>query len=242
MSDFEKTFVCQVEEMFMRVLFVVMLLFVLVANAWENEHAPAFKMKPAAVEAMPASGLTNFVRRVIRNGFFREVCDEEYLNSPSNFFYEYSWGCVLDLNGDGIKDFVFRIPWMCMGVSGAMSTVHIIVSDGKGGRIENVIEGYYVETNDFVEIAGKPYFRQSTHFEQENDKCSFEKSPYDHWVYQVFAFGKDGIMKLANSEVGWKLPKATIDGDQKFRQVGLTASDLKKIARITRPTSRKYVP
>lgn len=227
----------------MRVLFVAMLLFVLVANAWEEEHAPAFKMEPAAIEAMPASGLTNFVRRVIRNGFFREVCDEEYLNSPSNFFYEYSWGGVLDLNGDGIKDFVFRIPWMCLGISGAMSTVHIIVSDGKGGRIENVIEGYYVETNDFVEIAGKPYFRQSCFFEQLNENCAFEKSQHNHWVYQVFAFGKDGVMRCANEEVGSPFPAVTVFYlNPHFKQIELTTSDLKKIARITSPTSRKYVP
>lgn len=211
--------------MSVKILMVTLFLSALVpsANAWMEKWAPEFKSKPVEVKKLSSHSVSNFVKTA------RSESPEAYAL--------YSKGCSCDLNGDGIDDFMLIIPWMGCGLNASLEEVFFIVSDGKGGRIENVAEGYGIELSDLVKIKGKVYFRHS-YFIGE-----LEKSKHNHWAYQVFSFGKDGKMRCANEEAGSPFPAVTIFYDNpKFKQVELTAADLKKIADETKVTVGKYKP
>lgn len=193
------------------------------AHAWMDQWAPEFKSDPVEVKKLSSHSVSNFVKTA------RSECPEAYAL--------YSKGCSCDLNGDGVDDFMFIIPWMGNGLNASLEEVFFIVSDGKDGRIENVVEGYGIETSDLVKVKGKVYFRHS-YFIGE-----LEKSKHNHWAYQIFAFGKDGKMRCANEEVGSPFPAVTIFyGNPKFKQIELTAADLKKIAEETKVVAEKYKP
>ena len=69
----------------------------------------------------------------------------------------------------------------------------------------------------------------------------FEKSQHNHWVYQMFSFDTNGVMRCANLEIGASFPAVTIFyNNPKFRQIELTDADLKKIADKTKPVVKKY--
>ena len=211
--------------MSVKILIVTLFLSALVpsANAWMGKWAPEIKSKPVEVKKLSSHSVSNFVKTA------RSESPEAYAL--------YSKGCSCDLNGDGIDDFMLIIPWMGCGLNASLEEVFFIVSDGKGGRIENVAEGYGIELSDLVKIKGKVYFRHS-YFIGVLEKCK-----HNHWAYQVFSFGKDGKMKCANEEVGSPFPAVTIFYDNpKFKQVELTAADLKKIADETKVTVGKYKP
>ena len=188
------------------------------ANAWMDQWAPEFKATAANVEALPKVSVSNYVCTATEGGEFR---------------WEYSEGYAIDLNDDGTKDQVFIIPWMGNGLSALGYYVHFMVSDGAKGRKKTVIEGYGVSKSDFVKVKGKTYFRHSEFFEH------FEKSEHNHWVYQLFSFDKNGVMKCSNADFGEKFPAVTIYYIKpKFRQIELTAGDLKKIAAETKPVAK----
>ena len=201
---------------FFGALFALMLTFD--ANAWMDQWAPEFKATAANVQALPESSVSNYVC----------TAREDY-----EFSWKYCEGYALDLNGDGVKDQVFIIPWMGNGLNAAGYDVHFIVSNGAKGRKKTVMEGYGVDKSDFVKVAGKTYFRHSKFFEQ------FEKSQHNHWVYQVFSFDKNGAMRCSNADFGKKFPAVTIFyNNPKFKQIELTKGDLKKIADGTKPVTR----
>ena len=180
------------------------------ANAWMDKWAPAFKATPADVQALSETTVSNY------------VCTAR---SEGEFMWRCSKGYTLDLNDDGIKDNVFIIPWMGMGLGAAGYDVHFIVSDGAKGRKKTIMEGYGVEKSDFVKVAGMTYFRHSMFFNQ------FEKSNHNHWVYQVFSFDKNGAIRCSNGDFGKQFPAVTIFYiNPKFKQIELTKGDLKKIA------------
>lgn len=201
---------------FANALFV--LLFTFDAFAWMDQWAPEFKAIAANVQVLPGSSVSNYVCAV---------------REESEFFWEYCKGYALDLNDDGIKDQVFILPWMGNGLNASGYDVHFIVSNGAKGRRKFVMEGYGVSKSDFVEVAGKTYFRHSKFFGQ------FEKSQHNHWVYQVFSFDKNGTMRCGNADFGTQFPAVTIFYIKpKFKQIELTKRDLEKIASETKPTSR----
>jgi hypothetical protein len=135
------------------------------------------------------------------------------------------------------KDFVFITPWMGCGLNACGYDAYFIVSDGKGGRVENYIGGYGIETSDIVNINGKIYFRHSDFFGH------FEKSQHNHWVFQLYSFDKNGMMKCANADVGELLPAATIFyKNPKFKAVELTKSDRRRIIEQTKPKSHAFNP
>ena len=200
---------------FVSALFALVLTFE--ASAWMDPWAPVFKAAPASVQALSRTSVSNYVCAAL--GY--------------EFRWKYSEGYALDLNDDGTEDQVFIIPWMGNGLLAAGYDVHFLVSNGAKGRRKTVMEGYGVEKSDFVKVAGKTYFRHSQFFEH------FEKSPHNHWVYQVFSFDKSGAMKCSNADLGKQFPAVTIYYiNPKFKQIELTKGDLKKIAAGTKPTSR----
>ena len=188
--------------------------------AWMDQWAPRMQSEPANVSVLS----TNVVMRVLQRNY------EGY-----EFSSKYAQGGEIDLNEDGVKDFVFIVPWMGNGLSASGYYTHFIVSDGKGGRIENNLDSYGAELSDIVKINGKIYFRHSNFFE------SFKKSAHNHWVFQVFSFGKDGVMRNANHEVGDHLPAVTIFySNPKFKQIELTSADKEVILKDTKPQFRKF--
>lgn len=179
------------------------------ANAWMEEWAPTFDCEPAKFTELPRKSISNYVAKAVG-------CDAVIASA--------SEGCELDLNGDRINDFVFAMPWMGCGLAGFGYDVHFVVSNGAGGRITNVISGYGVEMSDLVTFAGKTYFRDSIVM------GSFEKSNHNHWVYQLFEFGTNGVIRSANQKIGKPFPAVTIYyTNPKFKQIELTASDHKRI-------------
>ena len=189
------------------------------ACAWMDKWAPAFKSKPVDVQVLSEAAVSNYVC---------SAREEDYKS-----FWHYCEGYALDLNGDGIKDRVFFLPWMGNGLNAAGSDVHFLVSNGAKGRKKTVMEGYGVGKEDFMKVAEKTYFRHSMFFNH------FEKSEHNHWVYQVFSFGKDGAMRCSNGDFGTLFPAVTIFYENpKFRQIELTKGDLKKIAAETKPKAR----
>lgn len=166
----------------MRAAFVVLILLAVDAYAWMEEWAPTLKSTSANYRALPVKNVRTFV---------------ETLKSDNGYKYKeisvrLSEGATLDLNGDGIDDFVFIIPWMGCGLAGDGYWAHFIVSDGAKGRMENIVKCFGAELADLVKVGGKTYFRQSNHF------WGFEKSKHNHWVYQMFSFGTNGVMRCAN--------------------------------------------
>ena len=200
---------------FVSALFALVLTFE--ASAWMDPWAPVFKAAPASVQALSRTSVSNYVCTAL--GY--------------EFRWKYSEGYALDLNDDGTEDQVFIIPWMGNGLNASGYDVYFLVSNGAKGWRKTVMEGYGVEKSDFVKVAGKTYFRHSQFFEH------FEKSPHNHWVYQVFSFDKSGAMKCSNADLGKQFPAVTIYYiNPKFKQIELTKGDLKKIAAGTKPTSR----
>lgn len=123
------------------------------------------------------------------------------------------------------------------GLNASGYNAHFIVSDGKGGRIENKLEGYGFSLEDIVKVNGRIYCRHSTFFNE------FEKSDHNHWVFQFFSFGKDGVMRNANHEIGNSFPAVTIYySNPRFKQIELTPADRQKILDETKPKSFKYNP
>ena len=200
---------------FVSALFALVLAFD--ANAWMDPWAPVFKAAPASVQALSRTSVSNYVCNILGD----------------EFRWKYSDGYALDLNDDGTEDQVFIIPWMGNGLNASGYDVHFLVSNGAKGRRKTVMEGYGVEKSDFVKFAGKTYFRHSQFFEH------FEKSPHNHWVYQVFSFDKSGAMKCSNADLGKQFPAVTIYYiNPKFKQIELTKGDFKKIADETKPKSK----
>ena len=192
------------------------------AQAWMEGWAPKLKSTPAKLSVLSEKNIKWFV---------------EDVKSDSEFVSEYSKGVGVDLNNDGFKDFVFIIPWMGNGLNASGSNAHFIVSDGKGGRVENIIEGYGIKTSDIVNIDGKIYFRHSAFFE------SFEKSQHNHWVFQIYSFDTNGIMRCANADIGKSLPAATIFySNPKFKAIELTQADRQRIAQETKPKTQVFKP
>lgn len=189
-------------------------------NAWMDQWAPKIKSTPA--------NLTVFSNNAVERFLQRNYDDYHYSA-------QYSQGGEVDFNDDGIKDYVFIVPWMGNGLSACGYYTHFIVSDGKGGRIENTLDSYGAELSDIVKINGKVYFRHSDFF------GSFEKSAHNHWAFQFFSFGKDGIMRNANHEIGDYLPAVTIFySNPKFKQIELTSSDRKTITSQTKPKANSF--
>lgn len=187
------------------------------ANAWMDKWAPEFKAEPAKMQELTEEAVSNFVYRV-RNG-------DAFCEFGS---WKYCEGYRLDLNGDGVEDQMYIIPWMGCGLNASGYDAHFRVSDGAKGWKETVVEGYGIEKADLVQVAGKTYFRHSTFFE------AFENSQHNHWVYQVFAFGDDGSIRCANGDFGELFPAVTIYyNDPKFRQIELTPGDQEEIATET---------
>jgi hypothetical protein len=188
--------------------------------AWMDRWALKLQGEPAKLSVLSTNAVVRFLQR--------NYADYE-------FSFKYAEGGEIDLNEDGIKDYVFFVPWMGNGLNASGYYTHFIVSDGKGGRIENSLDSFGAELADVVEINGKIYFRHSCFFE------AFEKSAHNHWVFQVFSFGKDGVMRNANREVGGHLPAVTIFySDPKFKQIELTSADKAAILKGTKPQFRKF--
>lgn len=202
----------------MRFLTILLLFLAFNANAWMERWAPEFKTTPAKYRKLSAQSVTNFV-----NAAWGDE-GEESIRS------QYSQGGAFDLNGDKIEDYVFVIPWIGCGLAGDGYNVYFIVSNGKGGRTESVMECFGADISDLVSISGKPFFKVSSFHGH------FEKSIHNHWVYQMLSFGKDGTVKCANAEIGKPFPAVTIFYENpKFRQIELTTGDLKKIASELKP-------
>ena len=201
---------------------ILLLAFSSAAHAWMERWAPELKSTTAKASVLLPKSIKWFV---------------EDVKSDSEFSAKYSEGVGIDLNNDGIKDFVFIIPWMGNGLHVCGYDAHFIVSGGKGGRVQNSIGGYGIETSDIVNINGKIYFRHSDFFEH------FERSQHNHWVFQLYSFDKNGIMKCANADVGGSFPAAPIFYENpKFKAVALTESDRRRISEQTKPKSSAFNP
>ena len=203
-------------------VFIFLFAFSPLAHAWMDSYAPKLKSTPAKLSVLSKKNIKWFV---------------EDVKSGSEFVSKYSEGVGVDLNDDGYKDFVFIIPWMGNGLSASGYNAHFIVSEGKGGRVENIIEGYGIDISDIVNIDGKIYFRHSAFFE------SFEKSQHNHWVFQIYSFDTNGIMRCANADIRKSFPAATIFySNPKFKAIELTDADRQRIAQETKPKSQVFKP
>lgn len=190
------------------------------ASAWMDQWAPEFTATAAEVQALSGTSVSNYVRTIAWEG--------EPLYSPLS--WQYSEGYALDLNGDGIDDQVFLIPWVGNGLNADGYDVHFFLSNGAKGWRKTVMAGYGVDKSDFVKVAGKTYFRHSAFFHE------FEKSKHNHWVYQVFSFDKEGAMRCGNADFGKLFPAVTIFYENpRFRQIELTEGDLRIIAAGNQP-------
>ena len=193
------------------------LFFAFDADAWMEEWAPEFAATPVEVQELSEPVVSNYVFSV---------------RDDLTFSWQYCDGYTLDLNGDGIDDQVYIIPWMGNGLNASGNDVHFIVSNGAKGWRKTLIQGYGVNKRDFVKVEEKTYFRHSAFFNE------FAKSKHNHWVFQVFSFDKKGVMRCSNKDFDKLFPAVTIFYiSPRFWQIELTRRDLKKIAAETQPTS-----
>ena len=98
------------------------MLLVIDAYAWMEPWAPPFKSTSANYRVLPARSVQAFVETLKY---------DEY--KYDELQVRFSEGAALDLNGDGIDDFVFIIPWMGCGLGADGYWAHFIVSDGARG-------------------------------------------------------------------------------------------------------------
>ena len=210
---------CNMKRMFSSVCVLGWFMVALSAHAWMDDWAPAFNCTPAEAEKLSAANVSNFVSKVR----FEDM----------DSYWQYCEGYKIDLNGDGIKDFVYILPWMGCGLAACGYDAHFRVSAGANGWADTVIEGYNISKDDLVNVAGKTYFRHS-HF------CgNLEKSAHNHWIYQVFSFDKNGTMICSNSDFGKLFPAVTIYYiNPKFKQIELTSGDRKKIEEWSKASIR----
>lgn len=189
------------------------------ANAWWEDHQPKMEFTPAKIKEITGDDLIPFLK---------------LFTSEIEWKGEYSKGVQVDLNNDGVNDYVVIIPWLGCGLNGSGYDGYFIVSVGHGSRNVYYIEGYDMSPSDIVKINGKTYFRHSTML------GNFEKSIHNHWVYQIFSFEKEGYMRRANKDIGSIFPAVTIYyNDPRFEQIELTEADIKSIEKQTRPKSIK---
>ena len=199
----------------------------LVANAcaWMEPWAPQFECTPAGFRTLPGETV-EYLFSVLGDSDGRPYDD---------FRFGHSEGVALDLNGDGTDDIALFIPYMGCGLAANGYSAHFLVSDGEGGCTENILECYGAEPSDLVDVDGKTYFRQSNHVWHD------EKSNHNYWVYQVFSFGTNGLMKCANDEVGDPFPGITVHYETpRFEQADLEPAVRKEIAEEAKPVSRKF--
>lgn len=116
------------------------------ANAWMEDWAPAFNCTPVAAEKLSETNVSNFVSKV---------------RFEEDSYWQCCEGYKLDLNGDGIKDFVYILPWRGCGLAGDGYYAHFRVSAGANGWTDTIIDGYNISKEDLVNISGKVYFRNS---------------------------------------------------------------------------------
>ena len=189
------------------------------AYAWMEAWAPQFNCTPAEVEELSAVNVRNFVSTV----------HPEKMDSYS----EYCEGYKIDVNGDGIKDYMYVLPWMGCGLNACGYDAHFRVSAGANKWTDTIVEGYNISKDDLVKVGAKTYFRHSYWCE------NFENSKHNHWVYQVFSFDKKGKMLCSNSDFDKLLPAVTIYYiNPKFKQIQLTSGDLKQIEDATKQSIR----
>ncbi len=199
------------------------------ANAWMEDWAPKFDCTPAEVEELPAENVSNYVSTVHFEGDWY----------PGDSYWERCKGYSLDLNGDGIKDYVYCLPYYGCGVASRGYETHCRVSAGADKWVDTYILGMGDGTSkdNLVKVAGKVYFRHSELF------GNFENSEHNHWVYQVFSFNKQGEFICSNGDFGGLFPAVTIFYiNPKFKQIKLTSRDLEKIERFTRGISEQHGP
>lgn len=180
------------------------------AFAWMDAWAPDFNPPPAPVREMSWTCVSNFAVAV-------HWCDRDS-------YWTSCHGGLLDLNGDGVEDQVFILPWMGCGLGNHLYSAYFFVSSKKDGWTATRIDGYGMSMSDLVSVRGKVYFRHS------HIACGFEKSQHNHWVYQIFSFDAKGDMVCANSDFERLFPAVTIYYEKpKFKQIDLTANDRKII-------------
>ncbi len=194
------------------------------ANAWMDEWAPAFKGDPVEVQVLPEATVSNFVCSVKKGDI-----DWDFDN------WEYCKGYSIDLNGDGIKDSLFIVPWFGNGaLAGYSYEAHFRVSTGSKSWVDTAIECLGNTKADLVEVAGTIYFRHSMIY------GGFEKSQHNHFVHQLFSFDKSGAMVCRNGDFGKLFPAVTIYYiNPKFKQIELTKKDLREIEDKTKSIVRQ---
>jgi hypothetical protein len=198
-----------------KTLILLLALVSLNAYAWTEGWHPKFDCKPAKVNEITGKDLIPFL-----NLFSDEV----------KWKAEYSKGAQIDLNNDGIYDYIIVIPWLGCGLAYSGFDIFFIVSSSEGERKIIYLEGYDVEISDLIEIDGKIYFKHSTWLGE------FEKSFHNHWVYQIFSFNKSGEMQNANHKMSNLFPAVTIYyKNPRFKQIELTEADKVSIFNQTRP-------
>lgn len=187
--------------------------------------APRFECAPASFRTLSDENVEHL---------FSALKDSDG-NPYDDFRFGHSKGVALDLNGDGTDDIALFIPYLGCGLAADGYSAHFLVSDGEGGCMENILECYGAEPSDLVNVDGKTYFRQSNHV------WHYDKSKHNYWVYQMFSFETNGLMKCANDEVGDPFPGITIHYETpRFEQADLEPAVRQEIAEEAKPVSRKF--
>ena len=201
------------------------LLLVANAYAWMEPWAPKFDCSPAGFRTLPEDTVE----------YLSSALKDSDGSPYDDFRFGHTKGVALDLNGDGTDDIALFIPYLGCGLAANGYSAHFLVSDGEGGCMENILECYGAEPSDLVNVDGKTYFRQSNHVWHS------DKSEHNYWVYQMFSFGTNGLMKCANDEIGDPFPAITIHYETpRFEPADLEPAVRKEIAEEAKPVSRKF--
>lgn len=107
------------------------------ANAWMDEWAPPFEFTTAEYRELSHDYVTNFVstlKDMDGSYYYRDDwdnCPDEWWRCAEDWDrIEYAKGAAIDLNGDGIDDYVFIVPRLGNGLAARQYWAHFIVSDG----------------------------------------------------------------------------------------------------------------
>lgn len=185
------------------------------AYAWMESWEPKFDYKPANFTKLSEEKVQKLISMYAKDSYGAKI---------------YAEGAEIDLNNDGIKDYVIIIPWMGCGLAFYGTDTFFIVSSCDGDKSISSIESFGADLSDLIKINDKIYYKHSDML------GNFENSIHNHWVYQIFSFDKFGFMQRANGDMEKIFPAVTIYyKNPRFKQIELTKADIESIIEQTIP-------
>ena len=151
---------------------------VLASFAWEDSHSPNY----TRVSIPLTEESEEMAKRFAAPGEVGSIC------SPNLY--------SADLNEDGKKDYIFERFFGGCGLAACISELHFYLSCPKG-YMKTVFTVYCFDKKDIIRHMDKNYFVLTVETGWKS---------HSYWLNRIYSFGKDGLMREADDEIGAPFP------------------------------------